>query len=76
MSRKIQIENLKIEKKRQELQNAIALNKVNQADTAESGICYLTFDDGPSNNTLKILDILDTYNIKATFLVHGTNNLG
>ncbi|MBQ6884392.1 MAG: polysaccharide deacetylase family protein [Clostridia bacterium] len=58
--------------KRNELQDSIRLNLVNQADTAEGGICYLTFDDGPSNNTLKILDILDTYGIKATFFVVGT----
>ena len=30
---------------------------------------YLTFDDGPSNNTKKILDILDKYDAKATFFV-------
>lgn len=34
---------------------------------------YLTFDDGPSDNTYKILDILDEYNIKATFFVIGGN---
>lgn len=34
--------------------------------------CYLTFDDGPSSNTKEILDILDEYNIKATFFVTGT----
>lgn len=32
---------------------------------------YLTFDDGPSSNTEKILDILDEYNVKATFFVVG-----
>lgn len=32
---------------------------------------YLTFDDGPSVNTDKILDILKEYNIKATFFVVG-----
>jgi peptidoglycan/xylan/chitin deacetylase (PgdA/CDA1 family) len=32
---------------------------------------YLTFDDGPSSNTDKILDILDSYGIKATFFVLG-----
>lgn len=32
---------------------------------------YLTFDDGPSSNTEKILDILDQYNVKATFFVNG-----
>lgn len=34
-------------------------------------IAYLTFDDGPSNNTEKILEILDKYNIKATFFIVG-----
>ena len=32
-------------------------------------IAYLTFDDGPSQTTLKILDLLDQYDIKATFFV-------
>jgi len=32
---------------------------------------YITFDDGPSSNTEEILDILDDYNIKATFFVCG-----
>jgi len=34
-------------------------------------IVYLTFDDGPSTNTAKILDILNQYNVKATFFVTG-----
>lgn len=32
---------------------------------------YLTFDDGPSANTSDILDILQKYNVKATFFVVG-----
>ena len=32
---------------------------------------YLTFDDGPSSNTNKILDILAQYDVKATFFVVG-----
>lgn len=32
---------------------------------------YLTFDDGPSENTEKVLDILDQYGAKATFFVTG-----
>ncbi len=32
---------------------------------------YLTFDDGPSSNTDRILDILKEYDIKATFFVVG-----
>lgn len=34
-------------------------------------VCYLTFDDGPSDLTWKILDILDEKNVKATFFVVG-----
>lgn len=33
---------------------------------------YLTFDDGPDANTEKILEILDRYDVKATFFVVGT----
>ena len=32
---------------------------------------YLTFDDGPSDNTAAILDTLAKYNVKATFFVVG-----
>lgn len=32
---------------------------------------YLTFDDGPSENTARILDVLDSYGVKATFFVTG-----
>ncbi len=33
---------------------------------------YLTFDDGPSANTEKILDILKQHDVKATFFVIGS----
>ena len=33
----------------------------------------LTFDDGPNHNTNKVLDILDKYDVKATFFVLVTN---
>lgn len=39
----------------------------------EEKIAYLTFDDGPSKNTKKVLDILDQYNIKATFFLIGSS---
>ena len=32
---------------------------------------YITFDDGPSSSTNTILDILDSYGVKATFFVTG-----
>lgn len=34
-------------------------------------VCCLTFDDGPSANTDRVLEILDRYGIKATFFVVG-----
>lgn len=34
-------------------------------------VVYLTFDDGPSKNTKAILEILDKYNVKATFFITG-----
>lgn len=38
-----------------------------------AGAIYLTFDDGPSSETIKILELLKKENIKATFFV---TNLG
>lgn len=73
-SLKTQLQQLADKKRREELQQQIALRNINQSSVATSGICYLTFDDGPSGNTLKILDILDAYGIKGTFFVIGTAN--
>lgn len=36
---------------------------------------YLTFDDGPSKNTERLLDILAKYKVKATFFVMNTSNI-
>jgi peptidoglycan/xylan/chitin deacetylase (PgdA/CDA1 family) len=36
-------------------------------------IAFLTFDDGPSANTAKVLDILNQYGVKATFFVIGND---
>ena len=44
-----------------------------QTESNAKKIIYLTFDDGPSKHTRKLLDILDKYNVKATFFVVGTN---
>ncbi|MCL1853261.1 MAG: polysaccharide deacetylase family protein [Peptococcaceae bacterium] len=43
-------------------------------DTAAEKILYLTFDDGPSARTLELLEILDRYQVKATFFVTGLYN--
>lgn len=58
-------------------ENKTQTNKVSENKTAESkttasngkSIAYLTFDDGPSNITNSVLDILKKYNVKATFFV-------
>ena len=43
----------------------------NRASEGDLHKVYLTFDDGPSEHTYEILDILDDYGIKATFFVVG-----
>lgn len=43
----------------------------NLAQAGDTLKVYLTFDDGPSGNSDEILDILDDYNVKATFFVVG-----
>ena len=43
----------------------------NLAEAGDTLKVYLTFDDGPSANSDRILDILDDYGIKATFFVVG-----
>lgn len=40
-------------------------NTINPGDK----VVYLTFDDGPGPHTARLLDILDKYNVKATFFV-------
>ncbi len=42
---------------------------------AEEKTAYLTFDDGPSINTEKLLDVLDEYGVKATFFVIYHKNM-
>lgn len=43
----------------------------NETALEESNRVYLTFDDGPTEYTQEILDILEKYNAKATFFVVG-----
>ena len=44
---------------------------VGTTEQSDEKIVYLTLDDGPSDNTQAVLDILDKYNAKATFFVTG-----
>ena len=43
-----------------------------QEPSEEEKVVYLTFDDGPSENTQKVLDILEQYDAKATFFITGS----
>ncbi len=43
------------------------------AGKSKRKIAYLTFDDGPYYNTYKVLNILDKYNVKATFFTTNIN---
>ncbi len=52
--------------------NAVDPNNVpGSSKSSDEKVVYLTFDDGPSELTPQVLDILDKYNAKATFFVVG-----
>lgn len=46
--------------------------KDQKTNTSGKKIIHLTFDDGPSEKTGQVLDLLDQYGIKATFFVTYT----
>ncbi len=46
----------------------------NQAEAGDTHKVYLTFDSTPGENTDKILDVLQEYNVKATFFVSGVKS--
>ncbi len=52
-----------------DLQNQITANltSVSEQDSNGDKVAYLTFDDGPTNVTPRLLDVLDDLNVKATF---------
>lgn len=52
----------------------VTVEPIRQPDTVtpDGKVIYLTFDDGPSANTERLLKTLDAYNVKATFFVVNT----
>lgn len=70
-----------LNRKISDLNRQISLKRAQSAAAAlpnpspESGgkTIYLTFDDGPSPNTPRIISILNSYGIKATFFVKNTS---
>lgn len=65
-----QIEELTIEIDKLKEQG-IDVQSIVGKDEEDKKYAYLTFDDGPSQNTIKILDFLKVNNIQATFFVLG-----
>lgn len=57
----------------QSLRDEASLRRTVEMENAKTGQkeIYLTFDDGPSGNTNRILDVLKEYDVKATFFVVG-----
>lgn len=56
------------------LKPSIASSEAPSEAPSGAKTAYLTFDDGPNNKeTVMILDILDSYGVKGTFFVIGTN---
>lgn len=65
------IEKLKqIEAEKDKLENT--KNNISNIYHSETKRAFLTFDDGPSQNTETILQILNQYQVKASFFVLGT----
>ena len=54
--------------------NPIQKPKPNEPN-GEGKVIYLTFDDGPGVHTLRLLGILEKYDVKATFFVCKTGHL-
>lgn len=51
-----------------------APERTETAQIQSEGVIYLTFDDGPSQNTDKVLKILQEKDVKATFFVTGRSD--
>lgn len=71
----IRVHNKKLKLDNKNLQNGILEKETSyKKKMANTKIAYLTFDDGPSENTEEILKILKQYDVKATFFVNGHPN--
>lgn len=51
------------------------LTSINSLNTTEREV-LLTFDDGPNANTVKVLEVLKKYDVKAVFFMIGKNIQG
>ncbi len=60
-----------------QVQRIVVVEPIRQPDkvTPDGKVIYLTFDDGPSKHTERLLEVLNKYNAKATFFVVKTGYL-
>lgn len=61
-----------------EVKRTVVVELAKQPDVVEpeGKVIYLTFDDGPGKYTQQLLDVLDKYNVHATFFVVNTSYSG
>lgn len=76
LNRKISDLNRQISLKRKQQAESAAAALPNPSPESGGKTIYLTFDDGPSPNTPRIISILNSYGIKATFFVKNTSYNG
>ncbi|MCG7409488.1 polysaccharide deacetylase [Paenibacillus sp. ACRRX] len=53
--------------------SSISAERGSDVSKQDKKVVYLTFDDGPSSLTGQFLDVLQEYNVKATFFMQGSN---
>lgn len=76
LNRKISDLNRQVSLKRKQQAESAAAALPNPSPESGGKTIYLTFDDGPSPNTPRIISILNSYGIKATFFVKNTSYNG
>ena len=76
LNRKISDLNRQVSLKRKRQAESAAATLPNPSPESGGKTIYLTFDDGPSPNTPRIISILNSYGIKATFFVKNTSYNG
>lgn len=73
---KLKMENEKLKvQTRNKVSKNIKKNKSIHTQFSKVKTAYLTFDDGPSPNTEKILKILKQYHVNGTFFVNGKQDM-
>ena len=76
LNRKISDLNRQVSLKRKQQAESAAAALPNPSPGSGGKTIYLTFDDGPSPNPPRIISILNSYGIKATFFVKNTSYNG